>query len=165
MYYSDARKRQRGGDKDGDKDDRWVDKRPDEEDKTEEEHDKDPHHAYKDPDRSVHNIFGGKVALENGRQRKLTTRAVMALKNSDGRVANPKYQNYSHQPITFNRADQWPNILELGHFPLVLDLVIRNVRFEKVLINEGSALDILFRNTLTELGIKPEDLEPYDAPF
>jgi hypothetical protein len=39
----------------------------DEEDKTEEERDKDPRHAYKDPDRSVHNIFGGKVALENGR--------------------------------------------------------------------------------------------------
>jgi hypothetical protein len=46
-----------------------------------------------------------------------------------------------------------------------LDPVIRNVRFEKVLIDGGSALDILFRNTLTELYIKPEDLEPYDAPF
>jgi hypothetical protein len=46
-----------------------------------------------------------------------------------------------------------------------LDPVIRNVRFEKVLIDGGSALDILFRNALTELDIKPEDLEPYDAPF
>jgi hypothetical protein len=34
-----------------------------------------------------------------------------------------------------------------------------------VLIDESSALNILFRNALTELGIKPEDLEPYDAPF
>jgi hypothetical protein len=66
--------------------------RPDEEDKTEEEH-KDPHHAYKDPDRSVRSIFGGKVALENRRQRKLTTQAVMGLNNSDERVADPKYQN------------------------------------------------------------------------
>jgi hypothetical protein len=49
--------------------------------------------------------------------------------------------------------------------PLVLDLVIKNVRFEKVLIDGGSALDILFCNALTELDIKPEDLEPYDAPF
>jgi hypothetical protein len=65
IYRSDARKRQRGGDKDADKNDHQDDKRPDE-DKIKEERDKDPHHAYKDPDRSVRNIFGGKFALENG---------------------------------------------------------------------------------------------------
>jgi hypothetical protein len=70
-----------------------------------------------------------------------------------------------HQPITFSRADQWANIPELGRFPLVLDPVIRNVRFEKVLIDGGSTLDILFHSALIELDIKPEDLEPYDAPF
>jgi hypothetical protein len=93
IYCSDACKRQRGVDKDGNKDDCRDDKRPDEEDKTEEQHDKDPHHAYKDPTRSVRSIFGGKVALENRRQRKLTARVVMALNNSDERVADPKYQN------------------------------------------------------------------------
>jgi hypothetical protein len=106
IYCSDARKRQHGGNKDGDKNDRWGDKRPDEEDKTEEERDKDPRHAYKDPDRSVRSIFGGKVALENERQRRLTARAIMALNNLDDRVADPKYQNWSHQPIRFSRADQ-----------------------------------------------------------
>jgi hypothetical protein len=89
----------------------------------------------------------------------------MALNNSDERVAHPKYQNRSHQPIMFSRADQWANILEPGCFPLVLDPIIMNVRFKKVLIDGGSALDILFRNALTELGIKPKDLEPYDTPF
>jgi hypothetical protein len=89
----------------------------------------------------------------------------MALNNSDEKVANSKYQNWSHRPITFSRADQWANILKLGHFPLVLDPIIRNVWFKKVLIDGGSALDILFHNALTELDIKPEDLEPYDAPF
>jgi hypothetical protein len=34
-----------------------------------------------------------------------------------------------------------------------------------VLIDGDSALDILFRNALTELNIKLEDLEPYDTPF
>jgi hypothetical protein len=71
IYRSDPHKRQCGDNKEGDKNDRRDDKRPDEEDKTK-EHDKDPHHAYKDPDRSIRNIFGGKVALENGRQRKFT---------------------------------------------------------------------------------------------
>jgi hypothetical protein len=50
-------------------------------------------------------------------------------------------------------------------FSPFLDLVIRNVWFKKVLIDGGSALDILFRNALTKLDIKTEDLEPYDAPF
>jgi hypothetical protein len=54
---------------------------------------------------------------------------------------------------------------ESGRLPLVLDPIIRIVQFEKVLINGGSALDILFRNALTELDIKLENLEPYDAPF
>jgi hypothetical protein len=89
----------------------------------------------------------------------------MALNNPNGKVADPKYQNWSYQPIMFIRADQWDNIPEPGHFPHILDPVIRNVRFEKVLIDGGSALDILFLNALTELDIKPEDLEPYDAPF
>jgi hypothetical protein len=43
--------------------------------------------------------------------------------------------------------------------------IIRNVRFEKVLIDDGSALDILFLNALTKLDIKLEDLEPYDTPL
>jgi hypothetical protein len=89
----------------------------------------------------------------------------MALNNSDGKVADPKYQNWSNKPITFSRADQWANIPELGRFPLILNPIIRNVLFEKVLIDGGSALDILLCNALTELNIKPEDLEPYDAPF
>jgi hypothetical protein len=78
---------------------------------------------------------------------------------------NPKYQNWSYQPITFSRADQWANIPEPGRFPLVLHPIIRNVRFKKVLIDGGSALNILFHNSLTKLDIMLEDLEPYDAPF
>jgi hypothetical protein len=46
-----------------------------------------------------------------------------------------------------------------------LDPVIRTVQFEKVLIDGGNALNILFLNALTELDIKPKDIEPYDAPF
>jgi hypothetical protein len=89
IYRPDSCKWQCGSDKN----DRRDDKRPDEEDKTKEECDKDPCHAYKDPNRSVHSIFGGKVALENGRQRKLTARAIMALNNPNGKVVDPKYQN------------------------------------------------------------------------
>lgn len=81
------------------------------------------------------------------------------------KVTEPKYLNWSDKPITFSRANQLANIPEPGRFPLVLDPVIGKVPFEKVLIDGGSALDILFRNALTELRIKPDQLKPYDAPF
>jgi hypothetical protein len=103
--------------------------------------------------------------LETGWERNLTARAVMDVANSDEKTTDPKYQNWSHQAITFSRADQWAKILEPGRFPLILDPVIKNIRFEKVLIDGSSALDILFHNTLTELGLKPEDLESYNTPF
>jgi hypothetical protein len=148
----------RGGSKDGERDDKRDDKIGDEEEKDEEEQGKNPHHTYKDLDRTIHTIFRDKVALE-------TARAIMAVANSDEKTIDPKYQNWSHRAITFSRADQWAKISKPGRFPLVLDLVIKNIRFEKVLIDDGSALDILFRNALTELGLKPEDLKPYDTPF
>jgi hypothetical protein len=50
-----------------------------------------PHHAYKDPNRTIRTIFGGKVALETGQERKLTARAIMALANSDEKIIDPKF--------------------------------------------------------------------------
>ncbi|XP_066392340.1 uncharacterized protein [Miscanthus floridulus] len=47
----------------------------------------------------------------------------------------------------------------------MLDPTIRNVRFKKVLIDSGSALNILFVGALTELGLIKDDLIPVDSPF
>ena len=68
-------------------------------------------------------------------------------------VIDPKYLYWSEHPITFSRADQWADIPYPGHFPLMLDPTIRNVRFKKVLIDGGSALNLLFAGALTELGL------------
>jgi hypothetical protein len=81
----------RGGDKDGECDNQRDDKKGDEEEKDKEEQDKTPCHAYKDPDRIICSIFGGKVALETRRERKLTAQAVMAVTNSDEKIADPKF--------------------------------------------------------------------------
>ena len=69
-------------------------------------------------------------------------------------VADPKYLDWSEYPITFSRAYQWADIPYLGNFPLVLDPTIHNVRFKKVLIEGGSALNLVFARALTELGLK-----------
>ena len=80
-------------------------------------------------------------------------------------VTDPKYLDWSEHPITFSRADQWADIPYPGRFPLVLDSTIRNVRFKKVLIDGGSALNILFAGALTELGLTKDDLVPIDSLF
>ena len=78
----------------------------------------------------------------------------MSVATYDGPVADPKYLNWSEHLISFSRADQWSDIPYPGHFPLVLDPIIKGVRFQKVLIDGGSALNILFAGSLEELGIK-----------
>ena len=81
-------------------------------------------------------------------------------------VADPRYLDWLEYPITFSRANQWADIPYLGHFPFMLDPTIRNnVRFKKVLIDGGSALNLLFVGAITELGLTKDDLVPIDSPF
>ena len=82
-----------------------------------------------------------------------------------GMVTDPKYLYWSEHPITISRVDQWADILYPGCFPLVLDPTIHNAWFKKVLIDDGSALNILFVGALTELGLTKDDLAPIDSPF
>jgi hypothetical protein len=48
---------------------------------------------------------------------------------------------------------------------LVLEPTIKDVCFQKVLIDGGSTLNILFASAMKELGLKKEDLIPMDSPF
>ena len=89
----------------------------------------------------------------------------MSVATYDGPITDPKYLDWSEHLITFSRANQWSDIPYPRRFPLVLDPIIKDVRFQKVLIDGGSALNILFAGSLKELGIKKEDLTPMDSPF
>jgi hypothetical protein len=50
-----------------------------------------------------------------------------------------------------------------GCFPLVLNPCINSVWFERVLIDDGSSIDILFHSSLPALKLTEADLKPYDA--
>jgi len=113
----------------------------------------------------VRSIFVGKVSIESKRERKLLKRACLNIDNTDGLIADPKFPPWSHREISFSRKDQWAAISEPGHFPLILDPYINNIRFERVLVDGGSSIDILFRNSLPPLKITPAQLKPYDAQF
>ena len=112
----------------------------------------------------VATIFGGLTVVESRRDRKLTTRRLLAV-NAEDAIANPSYCPWFDVPITFSRADQWVDIPYIGRFPLILDATIRKVVFKKVLVDGGSALNLLFARALKELGLGIGDLTPSDSSF
>jgi hypothetical protein len=50
-------------------------------------------------------------------------------------------------------------------FPLILDPCINSVRFERILMDGGSSIDILFRSSFPTLKLTEADLKPYNAQF
>ena len=110
----------------------------------------------------VATIFGGLTAAKSKIDRKLTSRRVLAV-NTEDAIANPSYRPWSKVPITFSRADQWVDIPYTGRFPLVLNTTVKKVLFRKVLVNDGSAQNLLFVGALKELGLGIGDLAPSDS--
>jgi hypothetical protein len=65
--------------------------------------------------------------------------------------AVPTPLRWSEVPITFSRADQWTSFSEPGRFPIVLKPVVAGSKLNKVLINGGSGLNVLFTKTLKKM--------------
>jgi len=112
----------------------------------------------------VATIFGGLASTKSRREHKLAARRVLAI-TSEETTANPSYHPWSEVPITFSRANQWADITYTGCFPLVLNATVQKVLFRKVLVDGGSALNLLFAGALKELGLGFVDLTPSDSSF
>jgi hypothetical protein len=91
----------------------------------------------------VNVLFGG---LPNRWAQKATGREVLSIK-----PAVPTPLRWSEVPIAFSRADQWTIFSEPGRFPLVLKPVVAGSRLNKVLIDGGSELNVLFTNNLKKM--------------
>ncbi|CAN6223699.1 unnamed protein product [Urochloa humidicola] len=68
-------------------------------------------------------------------------------------------------PITFSRADHWVHLPEPSSYLLVVAPVVDRVLLSKVLIDGGSALNIIFTNTLNDMGFNYEKLMRAEDPF
>jgi hypothetical protein len=77
--------------------------------------------------------------------------------------APPSFLDWSVDAITFSRVDHLNRIPNPG--PLVVDPVICNARFSKVLMDDGSSLNILYAHTLQLMGIGLDQLRPSTMPF
>jgi hypothetical protein len=96
----------------------------------------------------------------SSRQRKRERHKVLAAEK-----APPSFLDWSEDAITFSREDHPNRIPNPGQYPLVVDPVIGNARFSKVLMDGGSSLNILYAHTLRLLGIRLDQLRPSTTPF
>jgi hypothetical protein len=79
--------------------------------------------------------------------------------------APPSFLDWSEDAITFSRDDHPNRIPNPGQYPLVVDPVIGNAWFSKVLMDGGSSLNILYAHTLHLLGIGLDQLGPSTMSF
>jgi hypothetical protein len=105
-------------------------------------------------------IFGGATVDMSNSQRKRERHEVLAAEK-----APPSFLDWSEDAITFSRKDHPNRIPNPGQYPLVVDPVIRNVRFSKMLMDGGSSLNILYAHTPRLLGIGSDQLRPSTTPF
>jgi hypothetical protein len=105
-------------------------------------------------------IYGGQVANASAQHRKQERREVCSVK-----VAAPVYLDWSDKPITFDQGDHPDRVPSSGKYPLVVDLVIGNVRLTRVLMDRGSSLNIIYAETLRLLQIDLSTIWAGAAPF
>jgi hypothetical protein len=105
-------------------------------------------------------IFGGPTVDMSNSQRKRERHEVLAAEK-----APPSFVDWSEDAITFSREDHPNRIPNPGQYPLVVDPVIGSARFSKVLMDEGSNLNILYAHNLRLLGIRLDQLRPSTTPF
>jgi hypothetical protein len=93
-------------------------------------------------------IFGGgaTVDMSNG-QRKRERHEVLAAEK-----APPSFLDWSENAITFSREDRPNCIPNLGQYPLVVDPIIGNAWFSKVLMDGGSSLNMPYVQLYTFWG-------------
>jgi hypothetical protein len=105
-------------------------------------------------------IFGGATVDMSSRQRKRERNEVLVAEK-----APPSFLDWSEDAITFSREDHPNRIPNPGQYLLVVDPVIGNTWFSKVLMDGGSSLNILYAHTLRLLGIGLNQLRPSTTPF
>jgi hypothetical protein len=103
-------------------------------------------------------IFGGPTVDMSNSQRE--RHEVLAAEK-----VPPSFLDWSEDAITFSREDHPNRIPNPGQYPLVVDPVIGNARFSKVLMDGGSSLNILYAHTLRLLGIGLDQLRPSMTSF
>jgi hypothetical protein len=77
----------------------------------------------------------------------------------------PEYLRWSEVPITFDHGDHPDFIAKPGRYPLVVCPIVKDVKLNRVLVDGGSTLNLLFLKTFNQMGLSRSLLDPSWAPF
>jgi hypothetical protein len=80
-------------------------------------------------------------------------------------LATPEYLKWYEVPITFYHSDHSDFVPKPGRYPLIISPITKDVKLNRVLVDGGSSLNILFLKTFDQMGLPRSPLCPYQAPF
>jgi hypothetical protein len=79
--------------------------------------------------------------------------------------ATPEYLKWSEVPITFDHSDHLDFVPKSGMYPLIVSPIVKDVKLNRVLVDVGSSVNILFLKTFDQMGISRSLLRTSWAPF
>jgi hypothetical protein len=80
-------------------------------------------------------------------------------------LVTTEYLQWSEQPIEFNREDHPITVPRQGNAPLVLKAQIGGYDVERVFMDAGSGINLIYAKTLQAMRISLEFLKPTDCSF
>jgi hypothetical protein len=80
-------------------------------------------------------------------------------------LATTEYLHWSEQPIEFNREDHPITVPRPGNAPLVLKAQISAYDVDRIFIDAGSGINLIYVKTLRAMHISLEFLKPTDCSF
>jgi hypothetical protein len=100
---------------------------------------------------------------KSNKEEKTISRQVNLAKTSP--PVTIEYLHWSEQPIEFNREDHPITVPRPGNTPLVLKAQIGGYDVEKVFMDTGSGINLIYAKTLRVMHISLEFLKPTDCSF
>ncbi|GKV14217.1 hypothetical protein SLEP1_g25120 [Rubroshorea leprosula] len=98
----------------------------------------------------------------SSKQKKLYVREVKHLNRAQKRKIDDA--DWKEQPITFTPVD-FEGVVTPHNDPLVISIMINNCQVQRVLVDTGSALDIMYYHCFESLRLNPALLQRYDGPI
>ena len=80
-------------------------------------------------------------------------------------TAPPFICKWLDQLISFSGADQWCGYDHPGRLALLVSPIIKTSRIQKVLVDGGSSINLIFPRTLQSMGIHRNELQPSEGEF
>ena len=80
-------------------------------------------------------------------------------------LVTPKFNPWSACPITFDCRDHLTSIRHGGLATLMLDPIINGYHLTRVLMDGGSSLNLIYQDTVREMGIDPTKISHSNTTF